>query len=160
MSSIRVLSGRWLLCTGANYTGDCLTFSRNVPNLGQYGINNNVSSLRPVTGNPWGGNWWSNNPWRGTWFGFAFSNRKPGRGDLVIFEDAGYRGRSAVVDRNMPNLRRTGLNDNISSLSVRDGVWKLCAQANYRGRCITVSDDVYNLRGVFNDRISSIQRIR
>ena len=54
-------------------------------------------------------------------------------------------------------LRGSGFNNRISSVVVRAGVWRLCEAPNFQGRCLTVTGDIANLGGFFNDRISSIQ---
>jgi hypothetical protein len=45
--SVQVV-GTWQLCDGPNFSGRCVTVSQNVPNLGAYGLNNRVSSARPM----------------------------------------------------------------------------------------------------------------
>jgi hypothetical protein len=45
--SVQVV-GTWQLCDGPNFSGRCVTVSQNVPNLGAYGMNNRVSSARPL----------------------------------------------------------------------------------------------------------------
>jgi hypothetical protein len=45
--SIQVV-GTWQLCDGPNFSGRCVTVSQNVPNLSAYGMNNRVSSARPL----------------------------------------------------------------------------------------------------------------
>jgi hypothetical protein len=47
--SVQVI-GTWELCDGPDFTGRCVTLSQNVPNLGAYGLNNRVTSARPVGG--------------------------------------------------------------------------------------------------------------
>jgi hypothetical protein len=45
--SVQVV-GTWQLCDGPNFTGRCVTVQQNVPNLAAYGMNNRVSSARPL----------------------------------------------------------------------------------------------------------------
>ena len=45
--SVQVV-GTWQLCDGANFSGRCVTVSQNVANLSAYGMNNRVSSARPM----------------------------------------------------------------------------------------------------------------
>jgi hypothetical protein len=49
--SLQVI-GTWQLCDGPNFTGRCVMVSQNVPNLSSYGMNNRVSSARPMGGRP------------------------------------------------------------------------------------------------------------
>jgi hypothetical protein len=46
--------GTWEACTDAYYRGQCVTFSNDVRNLRNTGLNDRISSLRPVRG---GGRW-------------------------------------------------------------------------------------------------------
>jgi hypothetical protein len=49
VSSIRVLSGTWLLCEDDVFRGRCITVSRDVPRLDRMGFDDKLSSLRPVS---------------------------------------------------------------------------------------------------------------
>jgi hypothetical protein len=40
--------GEWLACTDAYYRGVCVTFSNDIRNLRNTGLNDRISSLRPV----------------------------------------------------------------------------------------------------------------
>jgi hypothetical protein len=42
--------GTWQLCDGPNFSGRCVVISQNVPDLASYGMNNRVSSARPMSG--------------------------------------------------------------------------------------------------------------
>lgn len=83
-----------------------------------------------------------------------------GRGGAVLFEDAGYRGRTVNVDGDISDLRAFGFNDRASGIQVGRGEWELCDDINYRGRCWRISSDVSLFSGDMNDRASSIRRIR
>ena len=56
----------------------------------------------------------------------------------------------------MPNLAGTRFNDRVTSIQLRRraGPWLVCADANYRGRCVTVDGDVRDV-----DRIGMLGRI-
>ncbi|MEY4555980.1 MAG: hypothetical protein RL093_1099 [Pseudomonadota bacterium] len=83
-----------------------------------------------------------------------------GRGSVMIFRDADFRGASFRFDNEMPNLANTGFNDAISSMRFQ-GEWEACTDAYYRGQCFTFSGDVRNLRNSgLNDRISSLRPVR
>jgi hypothetical protein len=45
--SVQVV-GTWQICDGPNFGGRCVTVSQNVPSLATYGMNNRVSSARPL----------------------------------------------------------------------------------------------------------------
>jgi hypothetical protein len=53
ISSMR-FQGEWEACTDAYYRGFCQTFRGDVRNLQRWGMNDRISSLRPVRG---GGRW-------------------------------------------------------------------------------------------------------
>lgn len=81
----------------------------------------------------------------------------PGRGEIVVYRDDGFRGRSESFRGAMPDLRNSGMEDAISSMRMR-GDWIACTEANFRGECQTFSGDVSSLRAAgMNDRISSLR---
>ncbi|MFT4252702.1 MAG: CVNH domain-containing protein [Caulobacter sp.] len=83
-----------------------------------------------------------------------------GRGEALLFEHAGYQGRTYQVDGEAPDLRAGGFNDKASSIRIRGGEWELCDDIGFRGRCWRVSSDIVQFSGEMNDRVSSIRRIR
>lgn len=79
-----------------------------------------------------------------------------GRG-IVVYRDDNFRGASESFNGAISDLRRTGLNDQISSMRMR-GEWTACTDADFRGQCQTFSGDVNSLRAAgMNDRISSLR---
>lgn len=142
--------------------GDVRGTSIELNRCGNYEIRNNDGLLvcGPVRGDyeedgggrpggP-GGGWGGGNG--GGWGG--------GRVSITVYENADYRGRSATFREGVPNLRRSGLNDEISSMRVT-GAWEACSEANYRGECRPFDADVRNLGNhSFNDRISSLRPLR
>ena len=46
--SVAVLAGQWELCEHHNFTGRCVFIREDVPDLGWFGLNNQVSSIRPI----------------------------------------------------------------------------------------------------------------
>lgn len=82
------------------------------------------------------------------------------RGDIVLYEHVNHRGRAFATSSDIPYLPRR-FNDVASSVRVARGIWQVCADANYRGRCIVLRSDVANLIPLgLNDRISSLRRLR
>lgn len=80
---------------------------------------------------------------------------------IILYEDAGHRGRSATTTRDVADLRTIGMDDRISSVATARGeVWELCEDRNYRGRCVEVSGAEADLRQHnFQDRASSVRRV-
>lgn len=89
--------------------------------------------------------------------------RPPGgawRSDAVLFEHAGYDGRAYEVRGDMPDLDQARFNDKTSSIKILRGAWEVCEDAYYRGRCTVIDRDQGVLPNDWNDRISSIRRVR
>lgn len=89
--------------------------------------------------------------------------RPPGggwRSDAVLFEHAGYDGRAYEVRGDMPDLDQAGFNDRTSSIKILRGAWEVCEDAYFRGRCTVIDRDQGVLPRDWNDRISSIRRVR
>ncbi|MCA0355912.1 MAG: beta/gamma crystallin family protein [Proteobacteria bacterium] len=82
------------------------------------------------------------------------------RGDILMFEDAGYQGRVYEVMGDTPDLDVARFNDKASSIRIVRGQWEICEHANYQGRCSRLDADQYVLPREWNDAISSIRRIR
>lgn len=94
---------------------------------------------------------------------FSARERQMGGVGITVFEDPQFRGKSATFRDEVPDLRRFGLNDRISSLRVARGeTWEVCIDIDFGGRCQVFSGsepDLRNRRG-WNDEISSMRRIR
>jgi hypothetical protein len=48
-SSVRVMSGTWELCDDDAFRGRCVTVSRDEPKLGRLGMDDRISSVRPIS---------------------------------------------------------------------------------------------------------------
>lgn len=158
-SSIVVHSGRWEVCTHADFQGHCAVL---MP--GEYArldaqFNDRISSVRDVTGR-----------------GERFGERGGGRGErgeragnwqehgdgpaIELFDERGLRGERLAVDRNVRNLMRFNFNDRTASALVREGTWQVCAAANFAGHCRTLVPGTYPGFGhQLSDKISSVRRI-
>lgn len=75
-------------------------------------------------------------------------------GELVLYQDAYYRGREVVLRGPEPDLVRLNFNDAASSLRAR-GEWEVCEHVNFQGRCWRVGGDEPRFSGAWNDTISS-----
>ncbi len=79
---------------------------------------------------------------------------------LILHEDTNQRGAAYPTDTALPNLSRIRFNDQVSSITVNDGLWELCTDGNYRGRCEIVDSSIRDLRAIgLNDAISSVRRV-
>lgn len=83
-----------------------------------------------------------------------------GYGDLVIFEHSDFGGQAVPINGDVANLNQLRFNDKISSIVVNSGVWEICTDGYFRGRCYTIDGTVQRLsHGGLNDTISSIRRV-
>lgn len=56
VTSVRVASGRWQLCSGTNYRGNCITLTASTANItGRLGPQSRLGSIRPLSGGGSGG---------------------------------------------------------------------------------------------------------
>jgi hypothetical protein len=72
-------------------------------------------------------------------------------------------GRPLTIEGPMPDLDRTGLNDQVRSIRLArgSGPWIVCTDADYRGRCTTIYDSVADTRRIgMRDSISSLRPLR
>jgi Beta/Gamma crystallin len=87
--------------------------------------------------------------------------REMGGVGLTVYTDYNFRGKSATLREQVADFKNLGLNDVVSSLRVAPGEqWEICENANFKGRCITVSGEEVQLTpGNWGDIISSARRI-
>lgn len=78
--------------------------------------------------------------------------------NVTFYADANYGGASYTAQDEMSALgRETGMNDKASSLKVT-GSWQICEDSRFRGRCVTVTQDVPDLKVLrMNNNISSVR---
>ncbi|MBI1250934.1 MAG: hypothetical protein GC189_05645 [Alphaproteobacteria bacterium] len=88
----------------------------------------------------------------------AFAQRGGDRA-LELYAEPGFAGERRVVRDDAGNLRDIGFNDRAMSVRVNRGLWLLCDNANFTGRCVTIDRDVANLNEIgLAGRISSARR--
>jgi hypothetical protein len=81
-------------------------------------------------------------------------------GEIVLFDRENFQGGSVVFNDTVPNLADTGFNDQTASISVRDGTWEVCFDANFQGACTQLQPGDYpRLDQPFNRSISSLRQI-
>jgi hypothetical protein len=137
--SVRVPRGQaWEICVSADYD-DCRVVDRDYPDLGELGISRLVSSVRPRAGR--GGGW--NQP-------------GGGRVEIVLYERAGFAGRSVTVDRATGSLG--SFINRAASVEVFGGRWELCDQPDFRGHCTLVTRSVTDLEALgLRGRVVSVR---
>jgi hypothetical protein len=142
-SSIVVHSGRWEVCTAANFQGECMVLRPGEYPRMNAQFQDTISSVRQVRGR-------GQNADRG----------RDSNGALVLFDQRGLRGERVTFDGNVRNLTRQNWNDRAASLVVREGTWQVCAAAEFDGYCETLGPGRYTqLDQRLADRISSIRRV-
>lgn len=137
-SSVVIRNGAWQLCTDAYFRGRCVTLEPGeYRNLGQMGLSNQVSSARQVGGGSWGGG---------------------SRGEVTLYEDTNFGGRSFGVNGPIENLSRSDFNDRARSMVVQAGTWELCADDRYRNCRTFGPGEVANL-GPLAGQVSSLRPV-
>lgn len=136
ISSVDVRRGRWQLCEDSGYTGTCIVLEPGRQRL-TGGMHDEASSIRPV---------------------FGSSNQAlPATGGVTLYENSDFSGRSLLVTAPTQFLGRLGFNDTASAVEVHDGLWDLCTDSVFKGRCITLGPGRHVLSGGTHDRASSVR---
>lgn len=149
ISSVVVADGEvWEVCPEPRFAGRCRRVDSEISDLRRGGWNDRIASVRRLRG--------------GAVRTFADSNRPPGPAGLHIYGDINFRGKSASLTADAPDLAEHGMSTLASSLRIDpDEVWQVCTEAGYRGRCLVVNQDQSDLRrGDWNDVIVSARRLR
>jgi hypothetical protein len=91
---------------------------------------------------------------------FGFAATAVLAGEIILYEQPGFQGRRMTLRGTTSNLDRTQFNDRAESIVVREGVWEVCTDAHFGGRCVRLQPGEYpNLQGGVNDRISSAREV-
>jgi hypothetical protein len=160
-SSIVVSSGRWEVCTAADFQGQCAVLTPGeYPRLDPQ-FHKSISSMREVAGRgDRVGGWRDGERDHGRRDGERVGGRHDDGGALELYDDRGLRGQRLALDRNVRNLTRFDFNDRAASVRVNEGTWLVCAAANFGGPCLTLGPGAYGTLGNrLSDRISSVRRI-
>ncbi|MFZ5549765.1 MAG: beta/gamma crystallin-related protein [Pseudomonadota bacterium] len=136
VSSADVRRGAWQLCEDSGYKGHCITLEPGRHHIGGR-LHDEASSIRPLFG-----------PGR---------EPLPEMGGLTLYENSDFSGRSLLVTSPTEYLGRLGFGDLASSVEVHAGLWELCTDSVYRGRCITLAPGRHVLKGNTHDRASSVR---
>lgn len=150
--SLIVRDGVWEVCSDARFNGQCVRLQPGeYPNL-QGSLDRSISSARevaqaavappaPVYAGPGAGG--------------------GGQPRAILYSGPGMSGRTFEIDRDVVrNLDRVGFNDRASSLTILEGYWIFCSDANFEGDCRTFGPGDYpNLPFDLERKISSGRRI-
>lgn len=136
VSSVDVRRGIWQLCEDSNYQGSCITLEPGRHHLSG-AMHDEASSIRPLYG----------------------ANRQPlpEMGGLTLYENSDFSGKSLLITGPTEYLGRLGFGDMASSVEVHGGLWDICTDSVYKGRCITLGPGRHVLTGGTHDRASSVR---
>jgi hypothetical protein len=139
----------WEVCRDVNFGGGCRVFHGSMDDLRSEGWNDRISSMRAV--------------------GFARGNNNRGAGRLgnqrgnrnsrvVLYDRPNFRGDGRDVLNSATNLGSIG--HRARSMQVYGGTWEVCEGAFRNARCVTVSDNVPDLRSLgFRNGVTSIREV-
>jgi len=146
-SSVVVENGAWVLCTGQDYTGQCITLEPGrYASLQALGINDAITSVRrrdPASIGVFGrvdAAAKSATPARTTPSTPAQSRDAA---QIVLFAASDYSGASQPLDQPQVDVRSENLANNAASTVISSGTWELCDDTFYRGHCITLGPGKY-----------------
>lgn len=136
VSSVDVRRGVWQLCEDSNFQGTCVVLEPGRHHLSG-GMHDEASSIRPLYG----------------------ANRQPlpDAGGLTLYENSDFSGRSLLITAPTEYLGRVGFGDTTSAVEVHSGLWDVCTDSVYKGRCITLGPGRHVLSGNLHDRASSVR---
>ena len=128
----------WEVCRDVNFGGGCRVFQGSIENLRSEGWNDRISSMRAVgyarnSSNNRGGVWGNQ---RGN------GNYRDSR--LVFYDRTNFRGDARDIVNGSNNLGSVG--DRARSVQVYGGTWELCDGSSRNARCVTVTQNVPDLR--------------
>lgn len=148
-SSVEVANSRWEVCEDARFRGACVVLRPgSYPSLASMGLNNSVSSVRPVGASA-----------------NVQDNRyapAPAASQVTFFSDPGFRGQAFTSTGPVTNFRQVGYNDRASSAEVAGSRWEACEDAQYGGRCVVLRPGRYgslNAMGM-NNEVTSVRPLR
>jgi hypothetical protein len=140
-SSMVVENGTWVLCSGDDYTGECITLAPGrYASLRALGLDDAVTSVRrrdPVSLGTFGNIEPSERP--------ATVARTDARSaaDIVLYAAHEYAGASQPLDESQSDLHADALQGKATSTVIAAGTWELCQDTFYRGQCVTLGPGKY-----------------
>jgi hypothetical protein len=91
---------------------------------------------------------------------FALTAGSALAGQITLYEDAGFQGRSMTTDGAQPNLESSVFEEAASSVVVSDGTWEACTKPGYAGRCAELAPGNYSrLNADLNGPVASVRQI-
>ena len=80
---------------------------------------------------------------------------------ITFYEKDHFRGQTFATSQAVSNFKRTGFNNEASSVVVEHGRWEVCEDSQFRGRCVVLRRGSYDsLRAMgLNNQISSVRPV-
>ena len=153
-SSVVIEHGAWTLCSGEDYTGQCITLEPGrYASLQALGLDNAVTSVRRrdtvSIGNFQGAD-------------AVVKGEAHGTEQVVLYAAKDYQGPSHGLDKSQPDVRADALQAAATSVVIASGQWELCDGTYFRGQCVTLGPGKYPsleavglTHGVFSARRSA-----
>ena len=129
----------WEVCRDVNFGGGCRVFQGSIQNLRSEGWNDRISSMRPAG---YARNNSNNN--RGGMWGNQRGNYRDSR--LVFYDRTNFRGDARDIVSGSNSLGSVG--ESARSVQVYGGTWELCDGSSRNARCVTVTQNVPDLRSL------------
>src|SRR5215831_11721360 len=80
--------------------------------------------------------------------------------DVTLYQRPNFGGTAVTVHRQAQDLQSTAFNNTATSMVIRDGVWQVCTEANFQGRCVQLQPGAYaNLSASLNGSVASVREI-
>ena len=147
-SSVVVARDRWEVCEDARFGGRCMVLrAGRYPSLAAMGLNDRVSSVRPVDANV-----------------RVEDNRYapiPGAPQITFYQREGFAGQTFTTQQQVGNFENFGFNDRASSAVVVGNRWEVCEDVRFGGRCMVLRPGRYPSLAAMglNDRVSSVRAV-
>jgi hypothetical protein len=142
----------WEVCRDVNFGGGCRVFQGTIDDLRSQGWNDRISSMRAV------GFARGNRNREGAW-GNQRGNTGYRQTRLVLFDRPNFRGDSRDVLNGAANLGSVGTR--ARSVQVYGGAWELCEGGYRNARCVTISENIPDLRSLgLRNGVTSAREVR
>jgi len=133
-SSVVIEKGAWVLCSGEDYSGQCVTLEPGrYPSLQALGIDNSITSVRRRDATSIG-------EFNGA---EAIAKNASQSSDIELFARDDYGGARHLVDVSQADLQPQLMRNQAESAVIANGKWELCSEPQFRGKCVTLGPGKY-----------------
>lgn len=141
---------QWEACEHENYQGRCVLVSGEEADLGRDRFAKMISSIRRVA---------AVRPTRPPSQPPAPAPWPPTDWYVVLFDQPNYKGRAVNYNTTLVSLSRA---HTIRSVTIGRGIWQLCDEPSFSGRCLTLSASTPRLAGHSTQgfRVRSVRPVR